>query len=60
MMWYLFLIIIFMSGFFMLLGYQTKTRLWVQLGALFLIFLGFQIIATGLDIPTGSAVLGLI
>jgi len=49
-----------MSGFFMLLGYQTKTRLWVQLGALFLIFLGFQIIATGLDIPTGSAVLGLI
>ena len=60
MIWYLFLIITFITGFFFILGYMTKTRLWVQIAALFLMYLGFSIITGGLDLPTGSSIVGVI
>lgn len=60
MIWYLFLIITLITGFFFILGYMTKTRLWVQIAALFLMYLGFSIITGGLDLPSGSAIVGLI
>lgn len=53
MMWYLFLILSLMSGFFFIMGYSTKTRLWVQIGSIFLIFIGLSIISTGLSLPSG-------
>jgi small-conductance mechanosensitive channel len=59
-MWYFFLVMIVLSGFFFIIGYNTKTRLWVQLGALFLMLIGYSVISTGLDLPTGTALMGLI
>jgi len=56
MMWYLFLILSFISAFFFVIGYSTRTRLWVQLGALFLIFIAISILSTGLNIPSGLMV----
>jgi ribose/xylose/arabinose/galactoside ABC-type transport system permease subunit len=56
MIWYLFIIITIITGFFFTLGYQTKTRLWIQIAAIFLMYLGFSIITGGLDLPTGSTI----
>jgi hypothetical protein len=54
MIWYLFLILALISGFFLIIGYTQKTRLWIQLGALFLIVFGLGILTSGLDVPNGT------
>ena len=53
MLWYLFIILGIIASFFFVIGYSTKTRVWVQLGALFLIFIGITILTSGIDIPSG-------
>lgn len=56
MLWYIFIIFSLISAFFFVLGYSNRTKLWVQIGALFLIFIGIMVISGGLDLPSGYTI----
>lgn len=53
MSWYLFLIFSIFAMIFFIFGYTYKTRLYVILGSLFMIFIGFLTVTNGLYLPNG-------
>lgn len=51
--WYLFLIFSIFSIIFLLFGYSFKTRLYIILGSLFMILIGFLTLSNGIYLPNG-------
>jgi uncharacterized membrane protein len=56
MYWELFLLLSTFAGFFFFLGYNYKTALYVILGSLFMIVVGFLVVVNGVHLPNGYSV----
>lgn len=53
MYWMLFIIFAIFAGYFFSIGYRDSVRTFVQLGSLFMIILGFLVVANGIYLPDG-------
>jgi len=53
MYWGLFILLSIFAGIFFFFGYNYKTRLYVLLGSLFFILIGFLVVVNGLYMPNG-------
>ena len=53
MYWELFLLLSIFAGFFLVLGYNYRTAIYVILGSIFLILIGFLAVVNGVYLPNG-------
>lgn len=60
MQWYLFLIIAFVTLFFLWFGYYTNKKVYILYASVIGMILGVSVMASGISVPTGSTISALI